>query len=271
MWFEMALYIVSILYLAWFLFIFLLLCAYYFLAPIKNPSKQAKPASTDETGFSSSGANTSTSRATPSIATITEDDIDSELYHAGVCFVDDYPTSKAPSISTAHWLTRTLLGTIFIHKRLEDERFCCLAPASPAVRAKCEDIFPRSWDRLSYSQCYIALMSICRTDTLGGKLGQSIRRRIRADLLANEESKESLDGQFARIAIHLQQPVCVWDSEEAEVIEGVLEEFLPVYDSNKVLRTWKISVSARHFQGSMTRTGTISELFTILSKTESFE
>jgi hypothetical protein len=106
---------------------------------------------------------------------------------------------------------------------------------------------------------------------LGGKLGQSIRRRIRADLLANEESKESLDGQFARIAIHLQQPVCVWDSEEAEVIEGVLEEFLPVYDSNKVLRTWKISVSARHFQGSMTRTGTISELFTILSKTESFE
>jgi hypothetical protein len=250
------------------------LCAYYFLAPVKNPRKQAKPASTDETGCSSSGANTSTSRATPSNATITEDDkddIDSELYHAGVYFADDYPTSKAPSISRAHWLTRTLLGTIFIHKQLEDDRFCCLAPVSPAVRAKCEDIFPRSWNRLSYSQCYIALMSMSRTETLGGKLGQSIRKRIRADLLANEESKESLDGQFARIAIHLQHPVCVWDSEEAEVIEGVLEEFLPIYDSNKVLRTWKIRVSARHFQGSMARTGTISELFTILSKTESFE
>lgn len=61
-------------------------------------------------------------------------------------------------------------------------------------------------------------MSMSRTETLGGKLGQSIRKRIRADLLANEESKESLDGQFARIAIHLQQPVYVWDPEEAEVI-----------------------------------------------------
>jgi hypothetical protein len=94
MWFEMAFYFVSILYLIWFLFIFFLLCAYYFLAPVKNPRKQAKPASTDEAGCSSAGANTSTSRATPPIATTTEDDIDSELCHAGVYFADDYPTSK---------------------------------------------------------------------------------------------------------------------------------------------------------------------------------
>lgn len=96
MWFKMAFYFVSILYLIWFLFIFLLLCAYYFLAPVKSPRKQAKPASTDETGCSSSEASASTFRATPSITVRTEDDIDFGLSRAGVYFAHSYPPSKAP-------------------------------------------------------------------------------------------------------------------------------------------------------------------------------
>jgi hypothetical protein len=96
MWFEMAFYFVSVLYLIWFLFIFLLLCAYYFLAPVKSPRKQAKPASTDETGCSSGGASASTFRATPSIATMTEDDTDFGLSRAGVYFAHSYSPSKAP-------------------------------------------------------------------------------------------------------------------------------------------------------------------------------
>jgi Ca2+/Na+ antiporter len=96
MWFEMAFYFVSVLYLIWFLFIFLLLCAYYFLALVKSPRKQAKPASTDETGCSSSGASVSTFRATPSIITRTEDDIDFGLSCAGVYSANSYPPSKAP-------------------------------------------------------------------------------------------------------------------------------------------------------------------------------
>lgn len=109
-------------------------------------------------------------------------------------------------------------------------------------------------------------MSMSRTDTLGGELGQLIKKRIRRDLLANEGFKESSDGQLACIAIHLQQPVCIWDSDEAELVEGVLEEFLP--DRNKVT-TWKIVVSVRHYQGFIIHTGTINELFARLSKTES--
>jgi hypothetical protein len=42
MWFEEALYIVSILYLMWFPFIFIVLCAYYFLALAKSSRNQAK-------------------------------------------------------------------------------------------------------------------------------------------------------------------------------------------------------------------------------------
>jgi hypothetical protein len=145
------------------------------------------------------------------------------------------------------------------------------APTSPAVLAECQRIFPCSWNQLSYGQCYIVLMRMSRTETEEGELGHFIRKRIR-DLLANEVFKESLDGQLACIAIHLQRPVCVRESEEAEVTEGVLEEFLPVYDSNRVIRTWMIRVSARrHYEGSITHTGTISELFTRLSKTKSFE
>jgi hypothetical protein len=144
-----------------------------------------------------------------------------------------------------------------------------LAPASPAVHAQCVLIFPYTWDRLSFGECYIVLMSMSRTDTLGGKVGQLFQKRIRKDLLATEGFKESLDGQLACIAIHLQQPVCVWDSDEAELIEGVLEELLP--ERNKVITTWKIVVSLRHFQGFIIHTGTISELFARLSKTKSFE
>jgi hypothetical protein len=44
MWFEEALYIASLLYLVWFPFIFIILCAYYFLALVKSSrKKQAKP------------------------------------------------------------------------------------------------------------------------------------------------------------------------------------------------------------------------------------
>jgi hypothetical protein len=92
----MAFYFVSILYLIWFLFIFLLLCAYYFLAPVKSPRKEANPASTDETGCSSGGASASTFRATPSISTMTEDDTDFGLSRAGVYFANSYSPSKAP-------------------------------------------------------------------------------------------------------------------------------------------------------------------------------
>jgi hypothetical protein len=158
--------------------------------------------------------------------------------------------------------------------RFEEEEptyYLAPAPTSPAVLAECQRIFPCSWNQLSYGQCYIVLMRMSRTETEEGELGHFIRKRIR-DLLANEVFKESLDGQLACIAIHLQRPVCVRESEEAEVTEGVLEEFLPVYDSNRVIRTWMIRVSARrHYEGSITHTGTISELFTRLSKTKSFE
>jgi hypothetical protein len=177
---------------------------------------------------------------------------------------------RHPSDSTAHWLTRTLLETLFIRMEFEDGTYS-LAPASPAVYAQCVRIFPRTWDRLSYGQCYIVLMSISRTETLDGDFGHWIRKRIRKDLLANEKLKESLGGQLACIAIHLQQSVCVRDSEEAEVTEGVLEEFLPVDGSNKVITAWMIRVSVPHYQVSMIHTGTISELFTRLSKTKSFE
>lgn len=174
---------------------------------------------------------------------------------------------RHPSVSTSHLLTRALLATTFI---LISEPTYYLAPAStsPAVLAECQRIFRGRWNQLSYGQCYIVLMRMSRTETEEGELGHFIRERIR-DLLANKEFKESLDGQLACIAIHLQQPVCVQDSEEAEVTEGVLEEFLPVYDSN---RPWMIRVSARrHYEGSITYTGTIRKLFTRLSKTKSFE
>jgi hypothetical protein len=69
-----------------------------------------------------------------------------------------------------------------------------------------------------------------------GELGYFIQKRIR-DLLANEVFKESLDGQLACIAIHLQQPIYIQESKEAEVTKGVLKEFLPIYNSNRVIRT----------------------------------
>lgn len=93
----MALYIGSILYLAWFPFIFVVLYAYYTLALVKCSREQAKRVSTDETGCSSSRASTSTFLETPSIAIISENDIDSELSGAGVYFANKYPPSKAPN------------------------------------------------------------------------------------------------------------------------------------------------------------------------------
>jgi hypothetical protein len=96
MWFEIAFYFVSVLYLIWFLFIFLLLYTYYFLALVKSPRKQAKPTLTDKIGYSSSGASVSTFRATPSIAIRTKDDINFRLSHARVYSANSYPPSKAP-------------------------------------------------------------------------------------------------------------------------------------------------------------------------------
>jgi hypothetical protein len=89
--------------------------------------------------------------------------------------------------------------------RFEEEEltyYLAPAPTSPAVLAKCQRIFPCSWNQLSYSQCYIVLMRMSWTETEEGELGHFIQKRIR-DLLANEEFRESLDGQLACIAIYL--------------------------------------------------------------------
>lgn len=104
--------------------------------------------------------------------------------------------------------------------------------------------------------------------TLEGELGQTIRQVIEG-LLADEEFKESVDGELARISIHLQKRV--WVSVSGQTMEGILEDLLPVYDSNKIIREWMMRVSALYFQDLMIWTGTISFLFWVLSKAGTFE
>jgi hypothetical protein len=112
-------------------------------------------------------------------------------------------------------------------------------------------------------------MSMSRTETLEGELGKGIRQKIE-HLLANEQFQGTLEGQLTRIAIHLQKPVRVWDSGNTKT--GILEDFIPpIYDGDKVVREGMIKVSLHHFQGPLTVTGPVPELFEELSKAGTFQ
>jgi hypothetical protein len=112
-------------------------------------------------------------------------------------------------------------------------------------------------------------MSMSRTETLEGELGKGIRQKLE-NLLADNQFQLTLEGQLTRIAIHLQRPVHVWDSRNIK--SGILEDFIPpIYHGDKVNREGMIRVSLHDFQGSLTITGPIPELFEALSKAGTFQ
>jgi hypothetical protein len=158
---------------------------------------------------------------------------------------------------------------LFIRKSFKDIEGYCLSPACPAVRYQCRRLFPDCWENLSYGQCYIVLMSMSRPETLEGELGKGIRQKLE-HLLANEQFRGTLEGQLTRIAVHLQKPVRVWNS--GNIKSGILEDFIPpICDGDKVTREGMITVSLRDFQGPLTVTGPIPELFEALSKAGTFQ
>jgi hypothetical protein len=112
-------------------------------------------------------------------------------------------------------------------------------------------------------------MSMSRTETLEGELGKGIRQKLE-HLLADEQFRETLEGQLTRIAVHLQKPVLVWNS--GNIKSGILEDFIPpICDGDKVIREGMITVSLHNFQGSLTVTGPIAELLENLAKAGTFE
>lgn len=110
-------------------------------------------------------------------------------------------------------------------------------------------------------------MSMSRTETLEGELGKGIQQKLK-QLLADEQFKGTLEGQLTRIAVHLQKPVHVWNS--GNIKSGILETFIPPIN-NKFIREGMITVSLSGFQGSLTFTGSIAELFESLAKAGTFE
>ncbi|KAF4267156.1 hypothetical protein KXW98_008957 [Aspergillus fumigatus] len=189
--------------------------------------------------------------ATPSIANVDRDDIESQLSDAGFIFLADHYPANA----------------LFIRKSFKGIEGYCLSPQRPAVRYQCRRLFPDCWENLSYGQCYIVLMSMSRTETLEGELGKGIRQIIE-QLLADEQFEGTLEGQLTRIAVHLQKPVCVWNS--GNIKSGILETFIPPIN-DKFIREGTITVSLPGFQGSLTFTGSIAELFENLAKAGTFE
>lgn len=112
-------------------------------------------------------------------------------------------------------------------------------------------------------------MSMSRTETLEGELGKGIRQKLE-HLLADEQFQGTLEGQLTRIAVHLQKPVRVWNS--GIVKSGILEDFIPpICSGDKVIREGMITVSLHNFQGPLTVTGPIAELFENLAKAGTFK
>ncbi|KAH2719465.1 hypothetical protein KXW77_000742, partial [Aspergillus fumigatus] len=114
--------------------------------------------------------------ATPSIANVDRDDIESQLSDAGFIFLADHYPANA----------------LFIRKSFKGIEGYCLSPQRPAVRYQCRRLFPDCWENLSYGQCYIVLMSMSRTETLEGELGKGIRQIIE-QLLADEQFEGTLE------------------------------------------------------------------------------
>lgn len=112
-------------------------------------------------------------------------------------------------------------------------------------------------------------MSMSYTETLEGELGKEIWQKLE-HLLADEQFQGTLEGQLTHIAVHLQKPMHVWNS--GIIKSGILKDFIPpICSGDKVIREGMIIVSLHNFQGPLTITGLITELFENLAKARTFK